>query len=102
VSMDYSSYLQTEHWDDIRLQALRRAEHRCQLCGHAGVTLHVHHNNYDHLWNEGPGDLVVLCDRCHAWHHQAKALHDAHAGMVCPHCGTELMVMMSAVEVEHD
>lgn len=76
----YGEYLKSYHWDSVRLQALRRAGHRCQLCGNPDM-LHVHHNNYDHLWAEGPGDVVVLCDRCHAWHHQAKALHDAHAGV---------------------
>jgi len=99
MDKSYGEYLESEHWDSVRLQALRRAGYRCQLCGNPGM-LHVHHNNYDHLWGEGPGDVVVLCDRCHAWHHQAKALHEAHVGMICPHCGTELMVTVTAVELK--
>lgn len=37
----------------------------CQRCKREGVPLDVHHRNYEHLFYERPGDLVVLCRKCH-------------------------------------
>ena len=64
----YSEYLRTDHWQGIKSLALRRAGHKCQLCGGRKL-LQVHHNNYNRLWCEWPEDVVVLCDPCHAKHH---------------------------------
>ena len=68
--MPYASYLATGHWHTVRKEALRRALYRCQLCNAAGP-LQVHHRTYAHLgWeDEHLTDLIALCGRCHAKHH---------------------------------
>lgn len=67
-SCPYSEYLQSEHWKDIRLMALRRASFRCQLCN-AQDKLNVHHRTYERRGEELLSDLTVLCEPCHAKHH---------------------------------
>lgn len=59
-------YYQSEEWKVVRAFALNRAHHRCQRCGRSGP-LDVHHRTYENLYNEKPGDLEVLCRRCHFW-----------------------------------
>jgi len=66
----YTDYLRGDHWrTKVRPEALERAGYRCQLCGAADETFHVHHNSYERLGNELPWDLVVLCKDCHARYH---------------------------------
>lgn len=69
--LPYKDYLQTDHWKETRKQALFRSGRKCQLCSNMG-NLHVHHNNYDNLWEETDNDLIVLCDKCHAKFHDKE------------------------------
>lgn len=66
--MPYREYLQTDHWQDTRKRALRRAGYACQLCNKRG-RLHVHHRTYENLGDEDRDDLIVLCEHCHAKFH---------------------------------
>lgn len=64
--MPYSEYLQTEHWHQVRLAAIRRHLNQC-LCGKDAKD--VHHVNYDRKGFEKPEDVVALCRECHQrWH----------------------------------
>lgn len=76
-SAQYKAHLRSPEWARIRRDALERAGHRCAYCGLTqrklrtlGRHLEVHHNTYEHLGNEQPGDLTVLCaggrGGCHA------------------------------------
>jgi 5-methylcytosine-specific restriction endonuclease McrA len=67
-SMTYSSYLETDHWNSIRVWVLKKAKFRCQLCNNQGE-MHVHHRTYENRGNEQWGDLIVLCRSCHATFH---------------------------------
>lgn len=74
----YRLYLRLPWWRWVRRRALARAGNRCQLCG-VHRELQVHHRRYRDgvpgrggrsiLWRERPGDLQVLCRRCHAKAH---------------------------------
>lgn len=64
----YEEYLQTEHWRGMAAQAKADAEFKCLFCGSAR-NLNAHHRTYENLGNEQPGDLIVLCNDCHARHH---------------------------------
>lgn len=64
----YHEYLQTEHWQGKRREALDRAGHRCQVCAKT-ERLDVHHNFYGNLGGEPLVDLVVLCRWCHELFH---------------------------------
>lgn len=68
-TMPYADYLKTEHWQIVRAAALEFAEHRCQLCNSAD-RLNVHHRTYERRGAEEPGDVIVLCHRCHGQFHQ--------------------------------
>ena len=80
--MEYSQYLQTPHWQEIRTEKLSKVDH-CQICD-SKEKLHVHHKWYhvsekiafhqdresgNILFKEKIGDLIVLCASCHKlWH----------------------------------
>ncbi len=67
-SVPYKEYLQTEHWQIVRRDALKAAEYRCQVCN-ASTTLHVHHRTYERRGEELPADLIALCADCHKLFH---------------------------------
>jgi len=66
--MDYAEYLQSEHWQLVRQEAIKRSKGRCMLCPETRC-LEVHHRDYARLGCELPEDLVVLCFWCHRRHH---------------------------------
>jgi hypothetical protein len=68
TTMPYQDYLATPEWQETRTAALKRAAHKCQLCG-ATALLNVHHNTYERRGHEIDSDLIVLCEGCHAKHH---------------------------------
>jgi len=68
-SMPYKEYLQTDHWKETRKKALHRANYKCQLCSNKDA-LNVHHNTYENRGQEKDEDLIVLCQECHAKHHE--------------------------------
>ena len=53
-----------KEWKQLREVILIRDEHRCRLCG-AEEYLHIHHQDGDPT-NDGPENLVTLCERCHS------------------------------------
>lgn len=75
----YQLYLEEEHWQQVRKEALERAAYRCSKCNLQGGILDVHHLNYEHMWCERSEDVVVVCRNCHgATHEQAKG--DSYEG----------------------
>ena len=68
--MPYPQYLLTDHWQALRVGALKRAGFRCQVCNVTGVVLNVHHRTYERLGQERDDDLTVLCRGCHALFHR--------------------------------
>lgn len=73
--MKYHDYLKSPEWAAKRQWALERAGHHCQVC-RAGDDLDVHHNTYETLGREEPGDLVVLCRECHGLFHGKESTDD--------------------------
>ena len=67
--MPYKDYLNTSEWKAKRKKALKSADYKCQLCHADNVELNVHHNNYERRGEEKSDDLIVLCKKCHAKHH---------------------------------
>jgi phage terminase large subunit GpA-like protein len=57
-------YLQTDHWKQARIAALKRGHHRCAQCGTTRA-LEVHHVCYERFFDEHQDDLIVLCAHCH-------------------------------------
>ena len=67
---EYRRYRESPAWQARRAQALEAAGHHCQMDKTHTGRLDVHHNTYDNLGNEQPGDLIVLCSACHMRHHR--------------------------------
>lgn len=61
----YGYYLQSDHWQALREQALERDNHQCQNCG-TQDDLQVHHLAYGKSGDEILEDLVTLCEDCHS------------------------------------
>lgn len=68
----YRVRMGTLQWQVERGLALERDHFRCQNCG-SEAQLVVHHRTYDHVGDEWPEDLVVLCWNCHEHEHQRRA-----------------------------
>ncbi len=67
----YGDYLTSADWAERRAEILRRADHRCELCGATGVPLDVHHLTYERRGDERYADLKAICRACHTQvHHQ--------------------------------
>jgi 5-methylcytosine-specific restriction endonuclease McrA len=77
--MDYQRYLQSDVWQTLRAQAIRRAHGHCLLCPRRSH-LEVHHRTYVALGHERVEDLVVLCRECHRRHHGTLASDYWRAG----------------------
>jgi 5-methylcytosine-specific restriction endonuclease McrA len=75
--LPYHEYLRTPHWRDTRRRALQRAGYQCKRCEARGERFEVHHLTYDRLGRELEGDLVVLCESCHALEHMPKHRREA-------------------------
>ncbi len=72
-AMSYPEYLATDWWQEQRSLALHAAGYRCQVCN-SDDPLDVHHRTYERLGAEAPGDVTVLCRRCHTTFHETGAL----------------------------
>ena len=67
--MDYITYLQTPHWKQKRLDAIKYYFGKCCLCN-SKDNLDVHHKSYNNLFAEPISDLIVLCRSCHNGQHE--------------------------------
>ncbi len=68
----YQGYLQSKHWKEFRLIALKHHGDKCCKCG-GDYKISVHHLNYDNVGNESVDDVIVVCDNCHKEIHGIKA-----------------------------
>lgn len=61
-------YLRSRAWKEKRLEAIRRANWRCEVCGRRSFDerdYQVHHRTYERFGDELPEDLMAMCHRCH-------------------------------------
>lgn len=68
MAKTYSEKLKDPRWQKLRLEILERDGWRCQCCGDAKSTLHVHHKYYESgfdPWDYDQGTLETLCETCH-------------------------------------
>ena len=72
-TLPYQEYLKTTHWNNKRIETLKRAGYKCQLCGVRNTPLEAHHNTYKNLGNELPEDLISLCNSCHGKFHGIRS-----------------------------
>jgi len=70
----YKDYLESDHWEEVRAEALKRYDGRCALDASHANAVHVHHRTYDRLGAELSEDVIVLCSACHAKHHEKEGV----------------------------
>ncbi len=71
---DYSDKLRDPRWQKRRLEIMQRDGFRCKACGHDDMPLNVHHLRYRRgadPWDCERGDLITLCEDCHAEAHES-------------------------------
>ena len=91
--MNYDTYIQSAAWRRKREAALERADNHCQLCGSTDA-LDVHHNTYERLGSERPGDLIALCRACHDAHHARMRQRLPYLWFVTPEARAEIERMV--------
>jgi hypothetical protein len=84
-SPQYDAYMRSPAWFARRDAELKRAGNRCEhrtalfwRC-ECRQGLEAHHNTYDHLGHELPGEITILCKK----HHKPadkKRWKEAHRG----------------------
>ncbi len=65
---EYKKYLQSDKWKFKREELFKLRGEKCEKCNSIEL-LHVHHKNYDNIFNEKTDDLVILCSSCHRLQH---------------------------------
>jgi len=65
-SARYRAVMASPGWRRRRARVLRAAARRCQTPGCTARAVDVHHVTYDRLGRERPGDLLAVCEPCHA------------------------------------
>jgi hypothetical protein len=66
----YEEYLLSSLWLEKR-QFLLESQPVCDVCKERRSQV-VHHLRYDSVGNEQSGDVVCLCQFCHAWLHNER------------------------------
>ena len=79
---EYADYIKSPQWERKRRHILERCDRACQGCGQSGIgiSLDVHHLNYDRLGAEEVGDLIALCRACHKIAHEEGIVLDPFKG----------------------
>lgn len=61
---EYSAYLRSDSWRDLRRKVAERSRGLCELCGSSGH--HVHHIRYPkNLADDRLANLLMVCETCH-------------------------------------
>jgi 5-methylcytosine-specific restriction endonuclease McrA len=71
---NYSSYLSSDHWQNIRHLLILERGKTCQICLTIGSKLNAHHRTYERFGNELLSDLILICDDCHRRIHQSERM----------------------------
>lgn len=68
------SYLNTKHWQQMRVKVYEHYQGVCQRCGDSipFSMANVHHRTYKRQGNEKLNDLILYCNRCHLIIHKGK------------------------------
>lgn len=65
----YDAALKSPHWKKLKAVVMGRCKGCCERCGvnkDAGlIVLELHHKHYQTLGMETPGDVEMLCQKCH-------------------------------------
>lgn len=70
MNNDFFKSYQTAEWQRLKNRVLERDNYTCQICGEKSGLMQVHHITYKNCrgkaYNAPMGDLITLCECCHA------------------------------------
>ena len=75
--LKYQRYIKSKEWKELRDKIINERG-KCAFCGRKhledGVKLSLHHNSYQHLYDEinHLEDVTVICNVCHIALHRIK------------------------------
>lgn len=70
----YYEYLESDQWKFKRREILD-IFNTCLVCGSESKAIHIHHCNYDELYNETARTCIPLCEDCHKLVHEAAKFY---------------------------
>lgn len=70
----YEQYIQSEHWKNLRGEAIHIAGRKCEVC-QSRSDLQGHHLQYRNFTDCTADDVLILCDGCHKLWHAFFASH---------------------------
>jgi len=68
----YWQKLKDPRWQKLRLEAMQKADFKCEICRDDESSLNVHHKEYfkgHEPWEYDVNQLSVLCEPCHESYH---------------------------------
>ena len=74
IAKDYTDYLLTQHWRELRRIIYEERGHKCQQCKKEIIEYNLHHVTYKRIGYERKYDLKLLCYDCHEKVHLKKAI----------------------------
>jgi hypothetical protein len=98
ATMTYTEQLRHPYWQRKRLEVLEDAGFKCENCGDAEKTLHVHHKKYvkgRKAWEYEREELAALCEDCHKREHDSREDLDRLIAAVGP-SGLDVILGLSA------
>ena len=71
ISEEYKRYLQSDAWQSVRAEVIKRDNAQCKICG-SKEDLQVHHICSKYRFNEKNHieTLMLLCNNCHETIHK--------------------------------
>lgn len=79
MNTGYQKYLDSEHWENLRLARLAQSRGLCLLCEFRAIQPQVHHTTYGPtLWTVSKRSLKPLCSECHSFAHAIADLHKSN------------------------
>ena len=73
MNKQYSEYLKSVEWAQIKIDLYTLRGKKCELC-ESTKNIAIHHRTYDRIFNEEPADLIILCGKCHFKIHKKELL----------------------------
>ena len=74
IAKDYTDYLLTKHWRQLRQIIYEERGRKCQQCKKEITEYNLHHFTYKRIGKERKSDLKLLCYDCHEQVHFQKEL----------------------------
>jgi 5-methylcytosine-specific restriction endonuclease McrA len=87
----YEEHLKSEKWRWLCDRVREHYGHRCALCNRDYGRMDCHHRTYVRLGDERFTDIILLCETCHAKHHNRLPVLELQHAASDPKPNTEYL-----------